>query len=437
MFAVCLLISGCASQRIASTLKPSGGDTGLELGQARFCIVGYTDVHDKEVAPAMEKYRLNARQLQERAKVLYPRLFNDDLTALPIMVRDVIRTDTSGMDRAAILGAGLTLGTIPFVGTAVTSHEVAMDVRNALGDNLVDSKVNFDTEFAMWTTVLTPLGSLPVPGEADLPRDTVLLGIPLSGSPYGMGDKYVNYGADLTIEAIVKSLRSIPVASLEAACRSRQLHPQELSIDGQKCWSSLAPIVSPESGKAMSFAATLFHEKPERDSKPYAQLVVAQRNESGTWVSVNGYLRGTSRLTAVSTLIEGGAPARVIARVIEEPPLQDFIDTPDLSGPDRMDNLRWSNNILLEAKNRTLEKLLKLESRDALLDLATRIEKAVLELNEVSERAKDRAQAMVEKGEGDPLPERDLSILCRQRIEVLKPVLAAIKQGAAARTPGR
>nr|MBP8650924.1 hypothetical protein [Deltaproteobacteria bacterium] len=78
-----------------------------------------------------------------------------------------------------------------------------------------------------------------------------------------------------------------------------------------------------------------------------------------------------------------------------------------------------------------------LESRDGLLDLATRIEKAILELSETSERAKDRAQAMVEKGEGDPLPEHELSILCRQRIEILKPVLAALKQEVATRAPGR
>ena len=431
---VCLLMSGCASQRVTSTLKPSG-DTGLELGQARFCIVGYTDVHEKEIPPAMEKYRLTVGRLQERAKVLYPGLFTDDLTALPITVRDNIRED----DRTKLAGilGGFTLGIVPFIGKIVTSHEVATDVHNAIGDNLVDSKVYCDTVRAVWATIFSPLCSLPVPGEADLSHDTILLGIPVSGDPYAVGGKYMSYNADIIIEAVVKSLRSIDVASLEATYQVRQSRPQELSIDGKRCWSFLAPVVSPESGKAMSFAAALFHEKPERDSKPYARLVVARRSESGAWVPVNGYLRNTSKLTALSTLIEGGVPARVIARVIEEPPLKDFVDTPVLSGLDRMDNLRWSNGVLLEAKNRSLEKLLKLESRDGLLDLATRIEKAILELSETSERAKDRAQAMVEKGEGDPLPERELSILCRQRIEILKPVLAALKQEAAARAPGR
>lgn len=44
-----------------------------------------------------------------------------------------------------------------------------------------------------------------------------------------------------------------------------------------------------------------------------------------------------------------------------------------------------------------------------------------------------RTQTMVEKGQGDPAPVRELSVLCRQRIEILKPILAALKQEAAQR----
>ena len=73
---------------------------------------------------------------------------------------------------------------------------------------------------------------------------------------------------------------------------------------------------------------------------------------------------------------------------------------------------------------------MKTESRNDLLDLATRIEKSILDLSAQAERAKDRAQAMVEKGQGDPAPDRELSVLCRQRIEILKPVLAAVKHAS-------
>lgn len=40
--------------------------------------------------------------------------------------------------------------------------------------------------------------------------------------------------------------------------------------------------------------------------------------------------------------------------------------------------------------------------------------------------------APVEKG-GDPAPERELAVRCRQRIEILKHILAALKQEAAQR----
>jgi hypothetical protein len=427
-----MVMAGCASQRVASTMKITG-DSGLELGRARFYIVDYADVFDGGSPPVTEeKHRLTAQRLQERAKVLYPRVFTDDWAALPVSVKAKIKHDSSGLQRAAIIG-GFTLGLFPIPGTSVTSHEVITSVRDARGDNMADTQVNFDTEFGMWVTLLTPLGSLPVPGESDLPRDTVLLGIPLSGSPYDTGNKYSTYGADLMIEAVVQSLRSIDNASLEAACRTGQSLPQELSIDGQTYWSFLSPIPSQERGNPVSFAAMLYHQKPARGAKPYAQLVVARRDERGAWLPVNSYLRNTSRLTAVSTLLENGAPAKVIARVVEEPPLEDFIDTPDLSGPEWADNLRWSNGILLEAKNRSLENLLRYENRSTLLGLATRIEKSILDLNEQAERAKDRAQTMVEKGAGDPASDRELSILCRQRIEVLKPILSAVKQTAASR----
>ncbi|MEN6448328.1 MAG: hypothetical protein ABFD70_11460, partial [Syntrophaceae bacterium] len=148
---------------------------------------------------------------------------------------------------------------------------------------------------------------------------------------------------------------------------------------------------------------------------------------SGKWTPVTGYLRRTKNLTAVGVLMENGAPARIAVRTVEEPPLEDFIETPSLTA----DNLRWSNGVLLEAKNRSLPKVLKEKSGSELVGLATRIEKSILDLNEQSERAKDRAQTKVEKGDGDPAPDRELSVLCRQRIEILKPILAAVKQQAA------
>ncbi|HHO76820.1 MAG TPA: hypothetical protein ENN05_10395 [Deltaproteobacteria bacterium] len=432
MILICMFMSGCASSRLASTLKPSG-DTQLKLGQARFCIISYTDVYDKAIPETNNsQYRLTAGKLQDRARKLYPELFADDWAALPVMIKAEIKNDSSSMERAGMF-TGLTFGLIPFHGKATQSYKITTDVRDALGESMADKSVSFDVEIGTWVSIVGPLGCIPVPGQADLPRDTVFLFIPLTGDPYATGTKYADYHTDCMIEAVTKSLRSVDTAALETAHKARQSRLRQVAIDGQNFWSFLAPNISRESGRPVSFIALLYQEKPDRGTKPYAQVIVARPGENGGWSPVNGYLRTTRKLTAVSALMENGAPSRIAVRVVEEPPLEDFIDTPDISGPDRADNLRWSNSVLIEAKNRSLEKLLREESRNTLMGLVTRIEKSILDLSEQAERAKDRAQNIVQKGEGDPAPERELSILCRQRIEVLKPILAALKQEAAAR----
>jgi hypothetical protein len=285
----------------------------------------------------------------------------------------------------------------------------------------------------IWMSLVGPLGCIPVPGQADQPRDGIFLMIPLTKDAYSR-TKLPTYVADCIVEAVVKELRSADPALVDTAYKARASRLQEVTIDGRTFWSFLAPSLSQENGRPVAFTAMLYQEYPKRGSAPYEQVVVARRDGSGNWAPETGYLRRAKSLTAVSVLMDSGVPARVAVRVVDEPPLEDFIDTPDISGADRAAMLRWSNGVLLEAKNRSLPKMLKEKSGDELLSLVTRIEKSILDLNEQVEQAKDRAQTMVEKGEGNPAPDRELSVLCRQRIEILKPILAAIK-GAAASKP--
>ncbi|HNU73440.1 MAG TPA: hypothetical protein PKM95_01205, partial [Deltaproteobacteria bacterium] len=191
---------------------------------------------------------------------------------------------------------------------------------------------------------------------------------------------------------------------------------------------TMAGVSKPKPGS--TFNLLVYQDDVSYSAKPMDQAVVARMDESGNWRPVRSYLRSARTLTQVSVLIENNVPVRAVVRTPDTPPLEDFIDTPDLSGSDRAEILRWSNGVLLEAKNRSLENVLKQESRDTLLSLATRIEKSILDLSAQAERAKDRAQTMVEQDQGDPAPDRELSILCRQRIEILKPVLAAVKYAA-------
>jgi hypothetical protein len=90
---------------------------------------------------------------------------------------------------------------------------------------------------------------------------------------------------------------------------------------------------------------------------------------------------------------------------------------------------------LLTWKNRELEPLARQSKAEALRDYVDLIENTILKANEESEKQKDLAQHIVESDEpGDVNAHRQISRDYQTRIEVLKPILAAIKQELANRS---
>ncbi len=432
MILLAMLLTGCASMRIASALKPSG-ETGLALGKARFSLIDYTGTYDKDNPAAKSWMDTITRDfLAQRAKALYPEIFTDEWTALPVMVKAESTLHHNTMIPAFL--TILTAGVVPVPQKASLNLTVSSDARDALGESLIARDRKFEVEQVAWVSLVGPLGCFPVPGQADLERDSVFLFIPLSKDAYSR-TKLPTYVADCIVESVVRDLREADPGLVDSAYKARASRLQEVAVDGRAFWVFLAPSLSQETGKPVAFTALFYGEQPRRGMVPYEQVVVARRDGSGTWVPETGYLRRAKSLTAVGVLMDKGIPAKVAVRVVNEPPLEDFIDLPDLSGPDRADRLRWSNGVLLEAKNRSLTKTLKEKTGDELLTLVTRIEKAILDLSGLAERAKDNAQSIVEKGQGDPGPDRELSVLCRQRIEIFKPILAAAKQEAVLTRP--
>jgi hypothetical protein len=96
---------------------------------------------------------------------------------------------------------------------------------------------------------------------------------------------------------------------------------------------------------------------------------------------------------------------------------------------------RERNRALIAAKNQQLPKILRESKTDELSALVTKIEQTILDLDHESEVAKDRAQRATEAN-GDPLQIeelRGLTISYRERIELLKPIAAALKEEIANR----
>lgn len=419
-----MALSGCGSIRYVSSLKPSG-DKDLQLGQTRYCLSTFAYDTDKKNPGA--KDQPNPTLIFERAKALYPNIFTDEWTALPVRVAITTSHDSGTQQLAYFLTGFCTLGIIPFPGSETYGFKVDATVSDYFGQSLTEKHASFVIEKGEWGSIL-PWGALPVPGFSDLPRDTYF------GDQPDFRTKIYHYAADCIVESVVQSLRAGETDTLAAAYRERKTYQQELTLDGKPYQSYLlmTPATSERSGE---YSVLLYQGTPRRTTKPLEQVTVARQDASGQWRPVNGYLHTARSLTAVGVLMEKSRPAKVVLRAVDVPPLADFIDTPDLTIADCNEILRWNNGVLLDAKNHSLPTVLQEESRDELLSLVTRIEQAILDLNEKSEQAKDRAQAKVEKGEGDPAPDRELAVLCRQRIEVLKPILAAIKEQAALKKP--
>jgi len=429
-FCCLLLLAGCGSARFTSTLKPSNnpalsvGDVQFRLASHEFKSGGGKPHLDAWVSPVKET-------LSKRVVELYPRVFGSDWGAVPVTVEVSSITDES------MIGAmltGFTLGLIPFPSSNTFDFTVVTSLVDERGDKLPIAPVAFQRKDAIWLTLIGPLGCLPIFGESDVPRSTMFL----FANMEDYGEKSLRLTGDTLVEAIVSSLRKAPPERLAAIAKARQARMKKIDIEGKTYWSFLSPHFSTgvaNQASADGFALLLYLDRPNPGAQPVEEAIIARRDGSGRWLPVSAYLRQTTKgLVRVTALLENGTPGRVVVTEVSEPPLEDFIPLPTVTGGDRetIEVMRWSSRILVQAKNRTLPKVLKTKATGELLDLVTLAENAFLDLSRMAELAKDRAQKAVADGV-DGGAARELSLTCRERADILKPVLAALKQEVAGR----
>jgi hypothetical protein len=95
---------------------------------------------------------------------------------------------------------------------------------------------------------------------------------------------------------------------------------------------------------------------------------------------------------------------------------------------------RERNRAIITAKNTQLPALLRDSKTGDLTALVIKIEQTILDLNHESELAKDHAQRVATDGRGRQLDGiRGLGISYQERIELLKPIAAALKEEIANR----
>ena len=123
--------------------------------------------------------------------------------------------------------------------------------------------------------------------------------------------------------------------------------------------------------------------------------------------------------------------ARAQAAAFQQAALTDLMVSADRT----VETARARNRAIIAAKNQQLPAMLRDRKTDELAAFVVKLEQTILDLNHESEVAKDRAQqAMANNGNSGQIEElRGLTISYRERIELLKPILAALKEEIANR----
>lgn len=385
----------------------------------KFCLVQLNADQDKKSNMYVDVKGIKITDMKQHVSGLYPDLLGNDFGDIPVYVD--VNSKCSNSDWGAML-TGFTMGVIPFP----SGSEIECKVRTRVtgeGEWVIDKTVSFTRTDKLWLTLTSPLGLLPIPGRSDLPRVCFLFD--LTGKKSMARSKKLTM--DSLTEAVVRSIRQADPDKLKAVSAYRKSRIRQVSINGQSVWSFLGFGCSSKELKSNDMAAfSIYREYPTWDAKPVEQVIVA-RLKDDIWQPVNGYLRSVKELTAAMVVLENGRPSKAVVKKIAHPPLEDFIELPNTY---TANDLRWNNGILIEVKNNTLPLLIREKSRGDLTKFITRIEKAMLVLNERAQMADNKVQQIV-VNKGDPKNVSEFSVLYNQRIAIFGAILSALKRSGA------
>ena len=202
-------------------------------------------------------------------------------------------------------------------------------------------------------------------------------------------------------------------------------------LDGTPCWWVMSPFWSEGQTELAPgiVMAELYRRDPGPDSLPVEVVEVARRAAGGSWQPVSSYLKSSQGLIYARAVIESGRVVRVETVKPERIDLASLIAGTDAG----IGAARWRNRALLEAKVVGLTKFVTEQRTSDLVALVLQIEKAILDANHEGELLKDKAQRILESGAKEVEGLRELALAYRERIEILKPILAAVKEEVANR----
>ena len=224
---IALVLTGCASYRINTSLKPSGvpvpGATQFNLTDVRYVVL--TNVTESGLSP-FTSYRITGQSLGDDlmavAMATYPKTFSTASDAIPLQVTITCLGNSMDMGAGAACVSCLTLTILPLR----TSDADTYTVETRCGIESVNQKLAQPTTFkrtdVSWLSI-TPLGWIPVPakeGERVLGTDGAITKVKAST-------------LKACVEAVAISLRRVKPeawADKPAAAPAKQSKPKDKDL---------------------------------------------------------------------------------------------------------------------------------------------------------------------------------------------------------------
>ena len=168
---VIVLLGGCVSAKYTTT-SPSQPSPTWEH-PVRFRIAGVSVVGDRRMgygdAVIESATFFTAQRISEAAARRYPDLFAESSDALPVRVRLEISHSDSTAWSSLLMACSVTVfgSVLPLPSSARERIACSVEVIDPLyaGSSRGDGR-QFDVRMTEWVSLLTPLGLLPVPGQA-------------------------------------------------------------------------------------------------------------------------------------------------------------------------------------------------------------------------------------------------------------------------------
>jgi hypothetical protein len=372
---------------------------------------------------------LSRADLAQLAGEKYPQLFADHKNALPLVVQINCRSDYS-VSAMAIIGA-LTLSVLPMCQTVTSDLSIRTMLADEIQGLVLDKTVTFQRKDIGWFSIW-PWGMLPRPGASDFPRtsgwmkqnffpeDLIFAGWPFTRKA--------------CVDAIVQAVQQGDPERLQSASRYAEHYPrlETFTVAGQTLWCRRVAQATqmPVDPVPDVLLGEIYLEAPASGRQPAEVVRLATRVGPESWQATPHYLHQTKQLAVATAVLENGKPVRASVTGVSAPLLEDFLEI--TAGYD-VAEVQWRTRCLLQAKNHTLPALLQTGGATQLADLTTRTEQALVAATHLVTMSKDRAQHLLEKGEGDPSSPRALASAQLGHMAVLKAILVALKEAAAYR----